>query len=83
MRYCEVPKINPALIADRALNSVSARQKKMKPFYVSCEAPVLSNREIWHSTAEEGALQVQPAMHLNVWGMSPHISDLPSVTNRV
>lgn len=55
----------------------------MKPFYVSCEAPALSNlAEIWHSTADEGALQLQPAMHLNVWGMSPHAGDLSSVIDR-
>lgn len=32
---------------------------------------------------EEGALQSQPAMHLNVWGMSPHIGDLSCDTTGV
>lgn len=39
--------------------------------------------EIWHGTADEGALQLQPAMHLNFWGMSPHIGDLFCVVTAV
>lgn len=34
--------MNTAEIGDKALNNGSAREK-MKPFYVSCEAPALSN----------------------------------------
>jgi len=35
--------MSTAEIRDRALNSGLARQKKMDPFYVSSEAPALSN----------------------------------------
>lgn len=76
--------LSAAEIWDRALNNDPSRQKKMEAFYVSCEAPALSNlAEIWHSTADEGALQVQPAIHLHFWGLSSHIGDLSCVMTGV
>lgn len=58
--------MSAAQIGDRALSNGPVRQKKIEAFYVRCEAPALSDlAEIRRRAADEGALQLQPAMHLN------------------
>lgn len=79
-------RMSTAEIRDEVLHNSLARQKKMEPFYVSCEALGVSNlAEIWHSSAHEATLQVKPVMHFNFGGSvtSPRVGDLWSVTTGV